>query len=159
MMSFDFLKSYLLSKSHFDITPEGTIRWFSDEESDWWSEMERKWRKDNPKPNRYEMQKLFLPRFVSLQKERGVLDKEEIRSRHRLEEMVENDGVKLRRCGNRASGCCPFHQERTPSFYIFLDKQRFYCFGCSEKGDIFDYVMKMNGISFKEALIYLNSIG
>jgi DNA primase len=53
----------------------------------------------------------------------------------------------------RPMGCCPFHQEKTPSFYIY--DQRYYCFGCKEHGDAINFVRKTMGLSFVEALRHL----
>jgi DNA primase len=49
-------------------------------------------------------------------------------------------------------GCCPFHDERTPSFHVRPDEKHYHCFGCSESGDPFDFVMQTEGLDFKEAL-------
>lgn len=49
-------------------------------------------------------------------------------------------------------GCCPFHDERTPSFHVRPDEKTYYCFGCSETGDPFNFVMATEGIGFPEAL-------
>ena len=57
----------------------------------------------------------------------------------------------LRRVGGRLTGKCPFHEERTASFFIFKDN-KFRCFGCQENGDSIDYVMKTRNYSFAEAV-------
>jgi DNA primase len=49
-------------------------------------------------------------------------------------------------------GCCPFHEERTPSFHVRPDEKHYHCFGCSESGDPFDFVMQTEGLDFKGAL-------
>ncbi len=49
-------------------------------------------------------------------------------------------------------GCCPFHDERTPSFHVRPDEKHYHCFGCSESGDPFDFVMQTEGLDFKGAL-------
>lgn len=59
--------------------------------------------------------------------------------------------VQLRRAGQNFKGCCPFHQEKTPSFVVSPDKQIFHCFGCSVGGNVFSFLMKMEGIDFREA--------
>lgn len=60
--------------------------------------------------------------------------------------------VKLTRKGNRYWGLCPFHTEKTPSFSVTSERNMFYCFGCHAGGDIFSFVMKRDGLDFKEAL-------
>jgi DNA primase len=49
-------------------------------------------------------------------------------------------------------GCCPFHDERTASFHVRPDEKHYHCFGCSESGDPFDFVMQTEGLDFKGAL-------
>jgi DNA primase len=61
------------------------------------------------------------------------------------------ESVKLTRKGRSFVGLCPFHQEKTPSFNVNAEKGFFYCFGCKEKGNVFDFVMKVEGLSFPEA--------
>jgi len=53
-------------------------------------------------------------------------------------------------------GLCPFHGEKEPSFTVYEDN--FYCFGCGEHGDVIDFVMKKEGIDFKNALLKLSEI-
>ena len=61
--------------------------------------------------------------------------------------------VKLRKSGaQNYSGLCPFHKEKTGSFSVNAVHGYFYCFGCHEKGDVFTFVMKMDVISFPEAV-------
>jgi DNA primase len=63
--------------------------------------------------------------------------------------------VPLKKSGKAYKGLCPFHGERTPSFYVFPDKASWHCFGCHEGGDIFTFVEKQQGLDFKEALALL----
>lgn len=65
---------------------------------------------------------------------------------------VVSETVNLTRKGNRYWGLCPFHQEKTASFSVTPEKNMFYCFGCHAGGDIFSFVMKRDGIDFKEAV-------
>jgi DNA primase len=54
--------------------------------------------------------------------------------------------------GNNFKACCPFHQEKTPSFNINGEKQMFYCFGCKKGGDIFSFIQEIERVDFKESL-------
>lgn len=60
--------------------------------------------------------------------------------------------VKLQKAGNSLKGLCPFHQEKTPSFHVIPSKGIFHCFGCQESGDVFGFLMKLEGLSFVEAV-------
>ncbi len=63
--------------------------------------------------------------------------------------------VALQKAGKSLKGLCPFHNERTPSFYVHPLNQTWYCFGCHEGGDIFTFVQKQRNCDFHEALLYL----
>jgi DNA primase len=66
---------------------------------------------------------------------------------------IIGDYIKLRKAGaQNYSGLCPFHKEKTGSFSVNATHNYFYCFGCHEKGDVFTFVMKMENISFPEAI-------
>jgi DNA primase len=66
---------------------------------------------------------------------------------------IIGDYIKLRKSGaQNYSGLCPFHKEKTGSFSVNATHNYFYCFGCHEKGDVFTFVMKMENISFPEAI-------
>ena len=69
--------------------------------------------------------------------------------RHRS---IVGEYVRLRRAGQRYSGLCPFHNEKTPSFSVSPEHQYFRCFGCDAKGDVFKFVMMIEGLTFFEAL-------
>jgi DNA primase len=64
---------------------------------------------------------------------------------------VISESMKLTRKGRSFLGLCPFHQEKTPSFNVNAEKGFFYCFGCKEKGNVFDFIMKVEGLTFPEA--------
>lgn len=76
--------------------------------------------------------------------------KEEIRRRVRIEDVV-SEHVPLQRAGRRLRACCPFHQEKTPSFYVNPELGLYKCFGCDVGGDLFDFVMRIEHITFPEA--------
>ena len=60
--------------------------------------------------------------------------------------------VALKRAGKAYRGLCPFHNERSPSFYVFPDTKTWRCFGCNEGGDVFTFVAKQQGLDFGETL-------
>ncbi|NLN18282.1 MAG: DNA primase [Firmicutes bacterium] len=68
---------------------------------------------------------------------------------------VFGEYVQLRKSGRSWVGLCPFHHEKTPSFHVEPQKGLYYCFGCKAGGDVFDFVMKMEGLTFREALAFL----
>ncbi|MDR3146103.1 MAG: DNA primase [Treponema sp.] len=65
---------------------------------------------------------------------------------------VVNDYVRLEKKSGRYWGCCPFHNEKTPSFTVNPDRKLYYCFGCHKGGTIIDFVMEMDKLSFAEAV-------
>jgi DNA primase len=66
---------------------------------------------------------------------------------------IVGEYIKLRKAGaQNYAGLCPFHGEKTPSFSVHATRQFYHCFGCGVSGDVFTFVMKMENISFPEAL-------
>ena len=63
--------------------------------------------------------------------------------------------VSLKRSGSNYMGLCPFHNEKTPSFTVSDTKQLFHCFGCGEGGDVISFIMKIENLTFPEAIEYL----
>ncbi len=82
----------------------------------------------------------------------GEID--EIKARLSIEGLVGRH-VQLQRSGRHLRGRCPFHDERTPSFFVFLDSGNYKCFGCGEAGDAFTFLMRMENLTFREALLRL----
>ena len=68
---------------------------------------------------------------------------------------VVSDYLSLKKTGTNFKGLCPFHNEKTSSFVVSQDKQIFHCFGCHEGGDAISFLMKIEHLSFPEALILL----
>jgi len=79
----------------------------------------------------------------------GFLD--ELRNRISLSSLV-GGRVKLTRRGREYAGLCPFHHEKTPSFYVVDDKNFFHCFGCGAHGDAVGFVMRADNLDFLEAV-------
>lgn len=65
---------------------------------------------------------------------------------------VVGETVKLTRRGRSWVGLCPFHKERSPSFHVTPERGIFHCFGCGEHGNAFDFLMKVEGLSFPESV-------
>lgn len=75
---------------------------------------------------------------------------EQIKRRTDLVALI-GESVRLTRRGRSWVGLCPFHKEKSPSFHVTPERGRFHCFGCSEGGNAFDFVMRTEGLSFPEA--------
>lgn len=76
---------------------------------------------------------------------------EQIKEKLSIEEVV-GSYIKLERAGNNFKARCPFHNEKTPSFFVSPDRGSYYCFGCSAKGDIFTFVQEFESVDFVGAL-------
>ena len=76
---------------------------------------------------------------------------DEIRSSNNILDVI-SQYVILKRSGRNYSGLCPFHKEKSPSFYVSPDKQIFHCFGCGEGGDVIAFIRKIENITFKESV-------
>ncbi|WP_132007636.1 DNA primase [Mesobacillus foraminis] len=68
---------------------------------------------------------------------------------------VIGDYVQLKKHGRNYFGLCPFHGENTPSFSVSPDKQIYHCFGCGAGGNVFSFLMEVDGLSFQEAALKL----
>lgn len=78
------------------------------------------------------------------------MDREEIKQSRSMGDVVALYGLHPNRAGFI---CCPFHKEKTASLKIYKDS--FYCFGCGASGDIFKFVERMEGVSFRDAFLLL----
>jgi DNA primase len=79
-------------------------------------------------------------------------ERDEIRSRIDLVDLVSRHGIVLKRSGKNWTGLCPFHPDKNPSFNVSQGTQRYKCWSCNEGGDIFNWVMKTQNVDFVEAL-------
>ena len=80
---------------------------------------------------------------------RGFAD--DVRSQSDIVRVV-SDYVTLKKRGSRHVACCPFHSEKTPSFGVSADRGLYYCFGCGAGGDVFGFVMQIEGCSYPDAI-------
>src|SRR5918996_4481848 len=106
--------------------------------------------KDLTNPLTHETRAGSLPREVRrITTPSGIVA--EIKSKLPVVDVV-GETVSLKRAGAAYKGLCPFHVEKTPSFVVTPDRESWHCFGCGEHGDIFTFVMRRDGLDFKEAL-------
>jgi DNA primase len=85
-------------------------------------------------------------------------DKERVREANDIVEVVSGY-VSLKSTGKNFKGLCPFHKEKTPSFMVSTDRQSFKCFGCGVGGDVFEFMMRMESLTFPEAMQQLAKRG
>lgn len=78
------------------------------------------------------------------------IDTHAVKSARSIDDVI-GDCIELKKNGNEYEACCPFHEEKTPSFRVVPDKDFYYCFGCGANGDAINFVMDYSGASFKEA--------
>lgn len=79
---------------------------------------------------------------------------EELKYRVDAEQLVSSY-VKLRRSGRNLTGLCPFHSEKTPSFFVYPENNSFYCFGCGAGGDMITFIRQAEHLDYVEAVKYL----
>lgn len=80
--------------------------------------------------------------------------KTQLLSRTNIVEIIQGR-ITLTKAGKNYQACCPFHQEKTPSFTVSEEKQFFYCFGCGESGNAIDFMMQYDNLSFVESIEHL----
>ncbi|MCT4575263.1 MAG: DNA primase [Alphaproteobacteria bacterium] len=76
---------------------------------------------------------------------------EELKSRLNISDIVSSR-IQLKKHGNTYKACCPFHNEKTPSFVVDNKRGNYHCFGCGAHGDIFSFVMQYDGVDFPSAI-------
>lgn len=87
----------------------------------------------------------------------GHIDVDSLKSRVDITEVIGR-WVELRRSGGTLKGRCPFHDDRSPSFAVYPEDSRWWCFACSEGGDIITFIQKILNYSFREAVAELQNL-
>lgn len=77
--------------------------------------------------------------------------KDEVKNKVNIVDLV-SEYVTLKRAGVNYKGLCPFHNEKSPSFIVSEEKQIFHCFGCGAGGDVYEFLMKIEGLDFYKAI-------
>ncbi|MED1205106.1 DNA primase [Heyndrickxia acidicola] len=87
----------------------------------------------------------------------GMIPDEKINQIRQANDIVDviGDYIHLKKQGRNYFGLCPFHGENTPSFSVSADKQIYHCFGCGMGGNVFSFIMDIDGASFQEAVVKL----
>lgn len=97
-----------------------------------------------------------LNQEVKLHQREAFQLKQQLKGKTDIVSTIQEIGnVHLHKSGRNLVGCCPFHQEKTPSLIVSPDKQIFKCFGCGEGGDVIKYVAKSKKISYHQSIQYL----
>ena len=97
------------------------------------------------------------PVVSGMAKPSGGREVDEFKSAIPMEDLVQRR-LPLRPVGQNLIGHCPFHEDRKPSFVVFPRTQTFHCFGCKTHGDLIEFLMKTENLTFKEALDVLRKI-
>ncbi len=79
---------------------------------------------------------------------------QELKEKNNIVEVISRY-VQLQQKGGKFWCCCPFHHEKTASMCVNEDGQFYHCFGCGESGDVITFIMKMEGMTFPEAVAFL----
>jgi hypothetical protein len=82
----------------------------------------------------------------------GYVDLQSVRDHADIVAILQDYGIKLTKAGKNFKGLCPFHTEKTPSFMVYADQNRYHCYGCQAHGDFIDLIMKLDNVGFREAV-------
>ena len=80
---------------------------------------------------------------------------DELIARNDIVDVVGSYVQLTKRSGSNQFGLCPFHNEKTPSFSVSSDKQIYHCFGCGKGGGVINFIMEIEGLSFRDAVAFL----
>ena len=153
--------SFLILKGYYETKP---FRWLTDREveAEMFGDVELGFRFERQaskeRMNDYEARKEYLPHLSRIRKSSRHIDIQEVKSRHSIVDLVERYGVRLRKIGGRYVGNCPFHDDKNSSMYLYPEQNRWWCYADCFGGDVFDWIQKAHGVSFGQALLYLNDL-
>ncbi len=85
-----------------------------------------------------------------------TIDVADVRSRHPIEDVIAAAGIELRRSGRGYLACCPFHDDSTASLSVAGVPDRYHCFGCGATGDVIDFIERLHGLGFRDAVAFLD---
>ena len=87
----------------------------------------------------------------------GIVSQDKISQVREATDIVDliSNYLTLKKAGKSFVGLCPFHTDSAPSFHVYPNDQHYYCFGCQKGGDVFNFLMEMEKMTFKEALEFL----
>lgn len=85
-----------------------------------------------------------------------TIDVADVRRRHPIQDVVAAEGIELHRTGRSFMGCCPFHDDSTASLSVAGVPDKFHCFGCGASGDVIDFVARLHGLGFRDAVAHLD---
>jgi hypothetical protein len=152
-----YLESWKYERGYYNgglVTP---IRYWSDDLCDQEEAIKAAWQKSVPKLSHYQARKLFgiLPTQEAV---RGGLDRDQVFERVDMMVLVEQYGVRPRKVGGKFVALCPFHVDTNSSLSIWPEQKRWWCFSCSFGGTAIDWVMKTDGLDFRNSLRRLAEI-
>jgi hypothetical protein len=87
----------------------------------------------------------------------GYIDVKALKDRLDIVDIISRE-VELRQSGRTYKGRCSFHDDRSPSFVVYPEDQRWWCFACNEGGDVISFIQKIRNCSFREALTELQTL-
>ena len=157
-MSYLYDERYLISKGLYYGGTFTPVRVMSDEDADWFLDLEAEWKRSLPRLSVWAWrEKMGLaPPPESF---RGARDtRQAVFDRSDILALMADYGIQVRMvCGNRGVAKCPFHADTNASLSVWPEQKRYYCFSCQEGGTVFDLVMRLEGMTFRQALEKLST--
>jgi hypothetical protein len=96
-----------------------------------------------------------VPAVSEAKKGQHATDPRDLKNRLDIVDVIGHY-LQLRKAGKYFTGLCPFHEEKSPSFFVYPERKSYKCYGCQKSGDIFSFIMEMEHTDFKGALEILD---